>query len=218
METSKINMSNLYKKRFKNRNKEGIWKILCKYFFQKFIKEDSIIIDIAAGYCEFINNIHAKNKVAVDVNPDIRNYAGEDVTVINDSVFNIFNHFKSDCDIIFASNFFEHLNSREDVISVMEICHKLLSVGGKLLILQPNIKYTKETYWDFIDHKIPITDKSLIEAGELCGFKTIKNIPRFLPYTTKSSVPQNNIFVLLYLKFPPIWYFMGKQSFLVLEK
>jgi len=138
--------------------------------------------------------------------------------VINDSVLNLCNHFKSDYNVIFASNFFEHLNSKEEVILVIEICYKLLSSGGKLLILQPNIKYTKEAYWDFIDHKIPLTDKSLIEAAQLCGFKIIKNIPRFLPYTTKSSIPKNNFFVFLYLKFPFVWYFMGKQSFLVLEK
>ena len=86
------------------------------------------------------------------------------------------------------------------------------------MILQPNIKYTGGAYWDFIDHKVPLTDKALVEAGELCGFKMNKNIPRFLPYTTKSAIPQSPIFVFLYLKLPIAWYFLGKQSFLVMEK
>jgi SAM-dependent methyltransferase len=175
-------------------------------------------MDIAAGNCEFINNIEAKEKIAVDINPDIYNFAGKNVAIINDSIFNAVKFFKKECDIIFASNFLEHLNSKEDVISVIKICYQYLTPGGKLLILQPNIKYTGGAYWDFIDHKIPLTDKALIEAGELCGFTIKKNIPRFLPYTTKSSIPQSPIFVFLYLKLPVAWYFLGKQSFLVMEK
>jgi len=58
----------------------------------------------------------------------------------------------------------------------------------------------------------------LKDAGKLAGFSIIKNIPRFLPYTTKSSIPQNPLFVFLYLKLPFVWLFMGKQSFLVYGK
>ena len=192
--------------------------MLCKHFFQKFIPPESIVIDIAAGSCEFINNILAKEKYAVDINPDIFNYCGDNITVINDSFFNLSKHVERDCDIIFASNFLEHLDSKEDVLSAIKICYKKLTPGGKLLILSPNIKYTKGAYWDFIDHKIPLTDRALIEAGELCGFKLKKCISRFLPYTTKSSIPQNPFFVFLYLKIPISWFFLGKQSFLVMEK
>jgi len=140
------------------------------------------------------------------------------IRVINDSFFNLSNYTDKKCDIIFASNIFEHLNNKEEVISAIKICPQYLVPGGKLLILQPNIKFTGGAYWDFIDHKVPLTDKSLIEAGKLAGFSIIKNIPRFLPYTTKSSIPQNPLFVFLYLKLPFVWLFMGKQSFIVMVK
>jgi hypothetical protein len=91
--------------------------------------------------------------------------------------------------------------------------------GGKLLILQPNIKYTGGAYWDFIDHKVALTEQSLIEAGELCGLKVNNCLRRFLPYTTKSNIPQHPFFVWLYLKLLPLsGFFMGQQTFLVLEK
>ena len=218
---STINLRNLYSKRFddkQNIRKQQIWGVLCRHYFQQFIPDQGIVMDIAAGNCEFINSIEAKEKIAVDVNSDIHNFAGNNVTVINDTFFNIHKHIEKKCDAIFASNIFEHLNNKEEVISAIDICYQSLVGGGRLLILHPNIKYTGGAYWDFIDHKIPLTDKALIEVGELCGFRIIKNVPQFLPYTTKSSIPQHPFFVFLYLKMPFAWKIFGKQSFLVMEK
>ncbi len=48
--------------------REVMWKILCKNYFQKFLKKNDTVLDLAAGYCEFINNIKCKNKIAVDLN------------------------------------------------------------------------------------------------------------------------------------------------------
>ena len=65
-------ITRLYRLRFnkelKTRNK--IWKILCRDFFQKYVKPTDTLCDIGAGYCEFINNINAKNKIAIDINKE----------------------------------------------------------------------------------------------------------------------------------------------------
>ena len=87
-------------------------------------------MDIAAGNCEFINNIEAKEKIAVDVNPDIYIYAKKDIFIINDSIFRLNKFMEKSCDIIFASNVFEHLDSKEDVISAINICYQYLTTGG----------------------------------------------------------------------------------------
>jgi SAM-dependent methyltransferase len=211
----------LYAQRFQdkqNARKRKIWGTICEHFLQKYIPSESVVMDIAAGNCEFINAIEAKEKIAVDVNSNIYAHVFGNIQVINDSFFNLGNYTDKKCDIIFASNIFEHLNSKEEVISAIKICYQHLVPGGKLLILQPNIKFTGGAYWDFIDHKVPLTEKSLIEAGKLAGFTITKNISRFLPYTTKSSIPQNPFFVFLYLKLPFLWFFLGKQSFLVMAK
>jgi len=221
MITPSIDDDVLYAQRFQDRQnikRKKIWGILCKYFFQKYISSQSIVMDIGAGNCEFINAIKANEKIAVDLNKSIYDHAAENVHVINDSFFNLSKYTDKRCDIIFASNIYEHLNSKEEVISAIKVCYQYLVPGGKLLILQPNIKFTGGAYWDFIDHKVPLTDKFLIEAGKLAGFTIVKNIPQFLPYTTKSALPQNPLLVFLYLKLPFVWFFLGKQSFLVMEK
>ena len=207
--------------------KNEIWKTLCKHFFQKHIPADSVLIDIAAGYCEFVNNISAKEKIVFDLNPDTEKFAAQDVKVHIDSFFNMQKYMGDrKADIVFASNVLEHLDNKEHVIAAIKECAAVLrdpegnaKIGGRLLILQPNIKYTKGAYWDFIDHKVPLTDQALVEAGEMCGLKTVVNIPKFLPYTTKSKLPKHPFLIKLYLKVLPIaGFFMGQQSFLVLEK
>jgi hypothetical protein len=75
-----------------------------------------------------------------------------------------------------------------------------------------------QAYWDFIDHKTPLTEKSLEEAAVLSGFTTEKVITRFIPYTTKGRTPQRPSLVRLYLRSKPIWRFMGKQTLYIGRK
>jgi hypothetical protein len=223
-----MDVQQLYSKRFAKpeiRRKNEIWRVLCKNFFQKYIPSHSVVVDIAAGYCEFINNLKAHTKIAIDLNPDIRLFADETVQVINDSFFNMGNHLQGKADVIFASNVFEHLDTKDQVLSAVRIAATHLKPpcngarGGQLMILQPDIRYTDAAYWDFIDHKVALTGKALIEAGEMCGLKPVRHIRKFLPYSTKSGLPQHPFLVWCYLKLMPAsGFFMGQQTFLVLEK
>ena len=85
-------------------------------------------------------------------------------------------------------------------------------------ILQPNIKLVGGQYWDFIDHHVALTERSLVEAGELAGLRTVKLITRFLPFTTKGRLPQDPRLVRFYLWFPLAWRFFGKQTLYVAER
>jgi len=214
----------IYNNRFADKkaleDKNKTWRILCKYFFQEYIHKDSLIIDIAAGYCEFINNIESKEKIAFDLNPDLKQFANEDVLAVNSSFFEVKNYLQGKkADVIFESNVLEHLDSKEQVIQSIEFRSDNLKNGGRLLILQPNIKYVQGAYWDFIDHKVALTEKALIEVATMCNLKLKVNYPKFLPYTTKSKIPQYPWLVWLYLKLMPIsGFFLGQQSFLVFEK
>jgi len=65
-------------------------------------------------------------------------------------------------------------------------------------MMQPNIKYVGDDYWDFYDHMIT---NSFAELLEHCGYTIETMIPRFVPYTTKSRLPQHPLLVrLLYGK------------------
>ena len=85
------------------------------------------------------------------------------------------------------------------------------------MLLGPNLRFLPGEYWDFWDHLVPITDRSLVEALETIGFETVEAIPRFLPYTTRSSLPKAPWLVRLYLRAPIAWRFLGGQ-FLVRAK
>lgn len=56
---------------------------ICRYL-RKFILENTeTVVDVAAGYCDFINNTgEGKRKFAFDLNPDVQEYAGTGVTAV----------------------------------------------------------------------------------------------------------------------------------------
>jgi 2-polyprenyl-3-methyl-5-hydroxy-6-metoxy-1,4-benzoquinol methylase len=118
-------------------------------------------------------------------------------------------------DVVFISNYLEHLPSAEAVVQQIRQARLVLKPGGTLLILQPNIRLVSGQYWDFLDHKTPLTEKSLEEATVLAGFTTRRMVTRFLPYSTRSRLPQGRLFVRWYLRFPLAWRFMGKQTLYV---
>jgi ubiquinone/menaquinone biosynthesis C-methylase UbiE len=213
----KTTEESLYSHRFKNiLEKEKIWKVLVSDFFQNFISKRAIVLDVAAGYCEFINNIECSKKFALDLNPQIKKYARKDVRCIVGKSTKI--HLRNtSVDIVFVSNFFEHI-TKEDIIKTIKEFKRVLKKGGKVLILQPNIRFTEKNYWMFFDHITPIDDRALIEIFETFEFRTNRVIEKFLPFTTKSSFPKNAFFVKAYLNFPFLWELFGQQSFLVFQK
>jgi len=214
--------ANRFSSESERKHKNDIWNILCKNYFQKFIPGNANILDLASGYCEFINNISSEGgiKYAIDVNSDIQKYANDDVNIFISDIFNIDTIFSNESiDIVFISNFLEHLDTKQDILNLLMKIHKILKKNGQIIILQPNIRYVGNAYWDFIDHKCPLTEKSLIEGGESTGFKVLKVVKKFLPYTTKSKIPKWNFLIKVYIKLMPIsGYFMGKQSLVIFLK
>ena len=216
-----MEIGKLYKNRFdakERHEKNDIWKVLCGSFFQKFVPQDSTVLDIGAGYCEFINNIRCAVKYAVDLNDDAVNFANSDVRIFNCSSMDLSIFADSLVHVAFMSNFLEHLRSKEEVIRTLSEIHRVLTSDGIIMILQPNIRYLYKEYWDFFDHHIPLSDKSLTEVLQIAGFKIEKVFPKFLPYTTKSKLPQYPFLVKVYLEIPIIWKIMGRQMFILGRK
>ncbi len=216
----KPKVAELYRLRFKKelKSRNLIWKTLCKDFFQKYIKQSYCVCDLVAGYCEFINNINAKKKYAIDINPDTKKYAASNVKTLICSSTNLPKYINSKMDIVFVSNFFEHLSTKEDLTKTLIEIKKIIKKNGKLIILMPNLRLVGAAYWDFLDHQLPLTDISMIEALELNGFKIIEAKDKFLPYSTKSKLPKNPFFVSLYLKLGPLQFMFGKQSLIIATK
>ena len=216
-----LQLDKLYSQRFPDselKNKHAIWQVLCTDFFSRYVKPTDTVVDIGAGYCEFINNIVAKEKIAVDLNPDVSRFAARGVRIINDSCIAIAHLDADSVDVVFMSNFLEHLPSKQMVLDTFREAHRILRAGGRIVILQPNIRFLYAEYWDYFDHHTALSDRSLVEGLQLTGFTPTVVIPRFLPYTTKSRLPQAPWLVRLYIKIPLAWRFLGKQAVVVAEK
>lgn len=216
-----IPLTTCYQLRFPDRemqHRRKLWNLLCTICFQKYVSPRATIMDIGAGYCEFINAIKAAKKYAVDINPDVRRFAGRGVVVLETNARQIPKQLNETIDVIFLSNFLEHLRSKEEVLAVLGRTHQLLAPGGKLLILQPNINLVKERYWDFIDHKVALNARSLKEGVKIAGFVIEEFVERFLPYTTKSFLPTSPFLLRLYLTLPPLFRPFAGQSFVVARK
>lgn len=121
-------------------------------------------------------------------------------------------------DVVFTSNFFEHLPGKHALKLALEEAFRCLKPGGKLLALGPNIRFLPGEYWDFWDHHLALSDRSLAEGLESCGFVVAENHDRFLPYTMVNRREQPLLLLSLYLKLRPVWKFFGRQFLVVAVK
>ncbi len=211
----------LYRYRFSESEhsaREGIWKVLCQDFFQKFVKADDTVLDLGCGFGEFIRFINARRKIAIDINSDAARFLTPPIEYYPTSVMQVDSLPSDSVDVCFVSNLFEHLASKDELDLLLSRILKVLRPGGILIALQPNIKYCPGAYWDFYDHNIPLSHLSCAEAFAKSGYEIVEIIGRFLPYTTKSAIPKHPLLVRIYLHFRSLWRLFGKQFLIVGRK
>jgi SAM-dependent methyltransferase len=203
--------------RFKfDNDRVKVWKAISEYL-QKFIEKESYsVLDIGCGYGDFINLIKAKAKFAIDLNPSSIDFIDiESITFYAQSVLEEFKVENNSMDIIFASNLFEHFDDFQLNILIKNVKQKLKN-GGKLILIQPNIRYAYKEYWDDYTHKKAFSDLSLADFLEGEGFRIIEVQKKFIPFSLKSRLPKSYLLTKCYL-FSPFKPF-AKQMLLVAEK
>jgi SAM-dependent methyltransferase len=195
----------------------AVWREITR-FLERWIAPGATVVDIGCDRGSFINAVNASRKIAVDVR-DVGEHLDPDVEFIRSDGLALLDHVDAaSADVVFMSNYLEHLRSRDDVLEQLKVAACLLRPGGRLIVLQPNIRLVGFSYWDFFDHQTALTDRSLEEAAITAGFETESLIARFLPYTAKSRIPQNAVLVRAYLRFPPAWLLFGRQTLLVARR
>ncbi len=198
--------------------RRGVWKILCNDVFQKYVPMSSKVLEIGSGYGEFITNIKAKEKYAIDLNPDGKKYLTKEINFLNQDCSAKWPVDDNTIDVIFSSNFLEHLFEKEQIENTLLEAYRCLKPGGIIILIGPNIRFLSDQYWDFWDHHIPISDRSIEEVLKLKGFTIDFNIPKFLPYSMSDGIQPPLIFLKIYLKLKFVWKLFGKQFFVVATK
>jgi SAM-dependent methyltransferase len=212
-------LQQLYRARFAGRSayRQNVWRSLCS-FFSQWISRDDVVLDLGAGHCEFINAVACHTKFAMDLNPEAKELANPEVTVIHQDCSQPWHMPTGSLDVVFTSNFFEHLPSKMALERTLEEAYRTLNPGGRLIAMGPNIKVVGGDYWDFFDHYLPLTELSLAEVAKKRGFDVVGCWPRFLPYTMSVGREHPIVAVRAYLSMPFVWRFFGKQFLVVAEK
>lgn len=212
-------LSELYAARFSDDDrsaKRRLWRVLVESFFQRYVAADACVVDLGAGSCELINAIRARRRIAIDANPDLARFAAPGIEAHVRPLGQLLDVVApGSVDVAFASNVFEHLRSPEALLEVLRTVRAALTTRGLLVIVQPNVRLTGGAFWDFFDHTLPLTEKGMAEALTLAGFRVVESRARFLPYTTKSRLPQVPALVRLYLALLPAQWLLGKQMLIV---
>jgi hypothetical protein len=194
--------------------KDAVWREIVRYL-TRYIDRRAPVLDLACDQGHFVRWVDAPERWATDIR-DMTSVLPPDVRFVQSSGLDLSDvvpagHFGT----VFMSNYLEHLDSSDAVIDQFRVVSNLLQPGGRVIVLQPNIRLVGPRYWDFIDHKVALTERSLLEAAELAGLKTVDLVTRFIPYSTKGRLPTAPGLVRAYLAFRPAWWLMGKQTLYV---
>jgi len=199
--------------------RRAVWGILVSDFFSRFIAPEAAVLDLGCGYGDFINAVQARTRLAMDLNPAAKDKLAAGIQFFLQDGSEPWNGIQENSlDLVFTSNFIEHLPDKAAVARSLRETRRCLKTGGRLIAMGANIKHVPGLYWDFWDHHIPFTENSLSEGLRANGFSIDLCVGRFLPYTMASERQYPLFFVKFYLALPFLWRLFGRQFLVVARK
>jgi SAM-dependent methyltransferase len=179
-----------------------VWKVVARHL-AIHASPSAHVLELGAGYCDWINNVRASRRVAVDVWPELPAHAAPGVEAM---VLDISNGLPSlgdgSFDVVLASNLLEHF-APDAAAAVVGDVARLLRPSGRFILIQPNFRYAYRRYFDDYTHRSIFTDVSLPALLRAQGFSIIDVKPRFVPYSMQGArIPIASWMVKAYLMSP----------------
>ena len=192
--------------------RDVLWQTLWHAFFRHRVPQNACVLDLGSGYGQFINNVVARRRIAINSWPGFVAHLAPGVEAITGDVTDLSMVEDGAVDFAFASNIFEHL-TQPQLASTLFALSKKLAPAGTLTILQPNYRYAFREYFDDYTHAAVWSHVSLADFLVANGFEIVELRPRFLPLTIKSRLPVWPFLIRAYLALPikPL----GKQMLVV---
>jgi SAM-dependent methyltransferase len=190
----------------------AVWRALWRYHFRQQVRPDDCVLDLGAGYGDFINSVTAARRIAIDLWPEMPRHLASGVEGIVGPADGLDAIGDGAVDYAFSSNLFEHL-TQDEVSSVLTVLRRVLSPRGQLTLLQPNYRYAAREYWDDYTHVTAWSHVSLPDFLRAHGWEVTDVRPRFLPLSVKSRLPTWPILIAAWLASP--WKPIGKQMLIV---
>jgi SAM-dependent methyltransferase len=179
-----------------------VWAAVARHL-ASYVPPEAAVLELGAGYCDWINNVRAARRVAVDIWPEMPSFAAAGVQpLVLDISAGLGSLGDSTFDVVLASNVLEHFSPDESA-SVAHGVATLLRAGGRFVVVQPNFRYAWRRYFDDYTHRSIFTDVSLPAMLRAQGFRILEVRPKFLPYSMQGArVPIAGALVSAYLRSP----------------
>ncbi len=178
-----------------------LWRSLWQVHYRHMIGPDDCVLDLGAGHGNFINQVVARRRIAVDIWPGFLAHLADGVEGIVARADDLAGIAPGSVDFAFASNLFEHL-SQADAAACLAGVRRVLSPRGRLVLLQPNWRFAWRQYFDDYTHVTVWSDVGLADFLRAQRFDVISVVPRFLPLTIKSRLPTHPWLIAAYLASP----------------
>jgi hypothetical protein len=209
-----LNHERIYEYRFRGvdqQARDAVWSEIGPFVYRRLGSPDRVL-DPAAGRCEFLNAIPARERWGVDLHehswphPGVKLVVGDALEVdLPEAYFGG----------IWISNFLEHLPDQDAVATFLARMHGRLEPGGRIAVMGPNFRYCAREYFDCADHNVILTHVGVEEHLYGAGFEIEDVNARFLPYSFRSRFPSSPALTRRYLATPLAWRLLGKQFLVV---